>query len=44
MAFELTGFTYDAQRQQNKLIRTRKSTIETDNVNRKNQYNLHHTI
>lgn len=38
MAFELTGFTYDAQRQQNKLIRTRKSTIETDNVNRKNQY------
>jgi hypothetical protein len=29
MAFEITGFEYDAPRQQNKLIRTTKSTLET---------------
>ena len=30
MAFELTGFEYDVQRQQNKLIRSAKSTYESD--------------
>ena len=29
MAFELTGFEYDASRQQNKLIRTQKTVLET---------------
>lgn len=38
MAFELTGFNYDAQRQQNKLIRSEKNSLETGNVNRKFQY------
>jgi len=38
MAFELTGFTYDPQRQQNKLIRSQKTTLETGGVNRKFQY------
>ena len=38
MAFELTGFNYDAQRQQNKLIRNAKTVIESDNTNRKFQY------
>ena len=39
MAFELTGFEYDATRQQNKLIRHSKSSLETDGVNRGYQYN-----
>ena len=30
MAFELTGFEYDVQRQQNKLHRTIKSASESD--------------
>ena len=30
MAFELTGFEYDAQRQQNKLIRSIKNQYEAD--------------
>ena len=34
MAFELTGFEYDATRQQNKLIRHSKSSLETDGTNR----------
>ena len=38
MAFEITGFEYDAPRQQNKLIRTTKSTLETDKVKRGFQY------
>jgi len=29
LAFELTGFNYDPQRQQNKLIRNTKTTVET---------------
>ena len=39
MAFELTGFEYDATRQQNKLIRHSKSSLETDGVKRGYQYN-----
>ena len=39
MAFELTGFEYDATRQQNKLIRHSKSSLETDGTNRSYQYN-----
>ena len=38
MAFELTGFNYDAQRQQNKLIRNAKTSFETGGQNRKFQY------
>ena len=38
LAFEMTGFEYDATRQQNKLIRHSKTTIETDGVNRKYMY------
>jgi len=38
MAFELTGFTYDPQRQQNKLIRSQKTTLEDGRENRKFQY------
>ncbi len=38
MSFELTGFNYDAQRQQNKLIRNAKTSMESDNANRKFQY------
>ena len=39
MAFELTGFEYDATRQQNKLIRHSKTSLETDGTNRSYQYN-----
>ena len=39
MAFQLTGFEYDASRQQNKLIRHSKSALETDGVKRGYQYN-----
>jgi hypothetical protein len=39
MAFELTGFEYDPTRQQNKLIRHSKSSLETDGTNRSYQYN-----
>lgn len=39
MAFQLNGFTYDANRQQNKLIRHSKTTLETGGSNRKYQYN-----
>lgn len=38
MGFEITGFEYDAQRQQNKLIRTQKATLESGLTNRKFQY------
>ena len=38
LAFEMTGFEYDATRQQNKLIRHSKSTTETDGTNRKFMY------
>lgn len=38
MGFEISGFTYDQNRQQNKLIRSTKTTMETDNVSRKFQY------
>ena len=38
IAFELTGFEYDVNRQNNKLIRNTKTTQETDKVNRKFQY------
>ena len=39
MAFQLSGFEYDASRQQNKLIRHSKSALETDGVKRGYQYN-----
>jgi len=39
MAFELSGIEYDATRQQNKLIRSQKSTLESDGVKRAFQYN-----
>lgn len=39
MAFQLTGFEYDASRQQNKLIRHSKSELESDGVKRGYQYN-----
>ena len=39
MAFELSGIEYDATRQQNKLIRSQKSSLETDGINRAFQYN-----
>ena len=38
MAFEITGFEYDATRQQNKLIRSQKSTLESGDVKRSFQY------
>jgi len=38
MAFQISAFNYDANRQQNKLIRTKKATIETNNTDRKFQY------
>lgn len=38
MAFQLMGFTYDQQRQQNKLIKTNKTTLETTGTSRKFQY------
>ena len=38
IAFELAGFEYDVNRQNNKLIRNTKTTQETDKVNRKFQY------
>jgi len=39
MAFELSSIEYDATRQQNKLIRSQKSSLESDGVNRGFQYN-----
>jgi hypothetical protein len=38
MAFQLDGFNYDSQRQQNKLIRSNKTTTETTGTSRKFQY------
>lgn len=38
MAFEISGFEYDATRQQNKLIRASKTTLDTDNTKRSFQY------
>ena len=38
LAFEMTGFEYDATRQQNKLIRHAKSTTETGGGSRKFMY------
>ncbi len=38
ISFELSGFQYDSQRQQNKLIRHAKTSMESDNANRKFQY------
>lgn len=38
MAFQLDGFNYDAQRQQNKLIRSNKTATETGGTSRKFQY------
>ena len=38
MAFEITGFNYDANRQQNKLIRSAKTQLESNNTDRKFQY------
>jgi len=38
LAFEMTGFTYDATRQQNKLIRHVNSTTETGGTTRKYMY------
>ena len=38
MAFELTGFEYDTQRQQNKLIRSIKNQYESDTTKRGFQY------
>ena len=38
MAFEIAGFEYDATRQQNKLIRSQKSTLESGDVKRSFQY------
>ena len=38
MAFEIAGFEYDATRQQNKLIRSQKSTLETGDIKRSFQY------
>jgi len=39
MAFQISGFEYDAARQQNKLIRHNKTTLESGNELRKYQYN-----
>ena len=48
MAFELTGFEYDAQRQQNKLIRSIKNQYESDGKEDFNMqsapYNLNFTL
>ena len=38
MAFQIAGFEYDATRQQNKLIRSQKSTLESGDVKRSFQY------
>ena len=38
MAFEIAGFEYDATRQQNKLLRSQKSTLESGDVKRSFQY------
>ena len=38
IAFQISGFEYDASRQQNKLIRHSKSTLESDGTNRSYQY------
>ena len=38
LAFEITGFQYDADRQQNKLIRTEKGGLNADKSNRGFQY------
>ena len=39
MAFQVTGFEYDQARQQNKLIRHAKTTLESNGEDRKFQYN-----
>ena len=39
MAFQVSGFEYDQARQQNKLIRHAKTTLETNGEDRKFQYN-----
>ena len=38
LAFEITGFQYDADRQQNKLIKTTKGGLNADKSNRGFQY------
>ena len=38
MAFQLEGFNYDSQRQQNKLIRHQKTVTESNSSDRKFQY------
>lgn len=38
MAFQISGFEYDSTRQQNKLIRASKTTLDTDNTKRSFQY------
>ena len=38
LAFEMTGLEYDPSRQQNKLLRTQKATLETDGEKRGYQY------
>ena len=35
MAFEMTGLEYDSTRQQNKLIRTQKTNLETSDVGKR---------
>ena len=50
MAFELTGLEYDSTRQQNKLIRTQKSQLETSDTGKRGfqyqpaPYNLSFTL
>ena len=50
LAFELTGFEYDASRQQNKLLRHSKSQLETSDGNKRGYqyqpapYNLNFTL
>ena len=38
IAFQISGFEYDASRQQNKLIRHQKSTLDSNETNRSYQY------
>ena len=40
----MTGLEYDPSRQQNKLLRTQKTVLETDGEKRGYQYQPHHTI
>jgi len=50
MAFQLSGFEYDASRQQNKLIRQSKTTLDTDDTTKRSfqyqpsPYNLNFTL